>query len=176
MRSWILYRPFILSVLAITVFAAALWHSREPIRPPGLSKKAKPVNWLREFGRIDPPPFDGSALADIEEDAELQFQAAMSFYSRGAYASAVPALRETLELDSRAVGALFYLGISLLMIGESEEGEQMLEDTIAWGDTPFLNAALYYGAKANMLLYRVDRAQAMLLDEGQSLPELFLPN
>ena len=100
----------------------------------------------------------------------------MSFYRRGAYAMAIPGLYETLALDSRAVGARFYLGICLLMTGEFEKGEQALEDTIAWGDTPYREAALYYGAKANMLLYRVDRAHAMLLDADESLPEMFMPD
>jgi tetratricopeptide (TPR) repeat protein len=171
-----LYRPTILSTLAIAVFAAALWNSRAPVRPPGLPKNAKPLNWLRELGRIDPPLFDGTGLPNIEEDAELQFQATMAFYRRGAYALAIPGLRETLAIDSRAVGARFYLGICLVMIGEVEQGEQALEDTIAWGDTPYREAALYYGAKANLLLYRASRAHAMLLDEGKSLPELLMPN
>ena len=96
----------------------------------------------------------------------------MVFYRRGAYALAIPGLRETLELDSRAVGARFYLGICLLMTGEVEAGEEMLEDTIAWGDSPYREAALTYGAKANMLMYRPDRAHAMLLDMGQSLSEI----
>ncbi len=162
-------------MLAIAVFASALWNSRVPIRAPGLSRNAKPLDWLRELGRIDPPPFDGTGHANIEEDAELQFQATMRFYRRGSYALAIPGLRESLELDSRAVGARFYLGICLVMTGEMERGEQALEDTIAWGDTPYREAALYYGAKANMLLYRADRAHAMLLDAGKSLPEMLMP-
>ena len=169
-----MYRSTILSILAIAVFAAALWTSREPIRTPGKSRKAMPLDWLRELGRIDPPPFDGAGHPNIEEDAELQFQSTMSFYRRGAYAMAIPGLRETLALDSRAVGASFYLGICLLMTGELEEGEQALEDTIAWGGTPYRAAALYYGAKANMLLYRPGRAHAMLLDAGRSLPEMLM--
>ena len=161
-------------MLAIAVFAAALWNMRAPIRPPVLSKKAKPLDWLRELGRIEPPPFDGAADANIEEEAELQFQATMGFYRRGAYAMAIPGLEEALELDSRAVGARFYLGICLLTIGETEQGEQVLEDTIAWGDTPYRDPALRYGAKANMLLYRADRAHAMLLDVGESLPAMLI--
>ena len=159
-------------MLAIAVFAAALWNSREPIRAPAISRNAKPLDWLQELARFDPPPFDGFGHAIIEEDAESQFQATMAFYRRGAYALAIPGLRETLELDSRAVGARFYLGICLLMTGEVEAGEQMFEDTIAWGDTPYHEAALTYGAKANMRMYRPDRAHAMLLDMGQSLPEI----
>ena len=166
-----MYRSATLSALAIAVFAAALWNSREPIRPPGISKNAKPLDWLGELARLDAPPFDGRADADIEEDAELQFQATMTFYRRGAYALAIPGLREALDLDSRAVGARFYLGISLLMAGELEEGEQVLEDTIAWGDTPYRELALLYGAKANLLRRRVERAHAMLLETGKGLPE-----
>ena len=163
-------------MLAIAVFAAALWNSRAPIRAPELSKNVMPTDWLRELGRIVPPAFDGAGHPNIEEDAELQFQATMAFYRRGAYALAIPGLRETLELDSRAVGARFYLGICLLMTGEIEEGEQVLEDTIAWGGTPHHDAALYYGAKANILLYRPSRAHAMLLDIGKSLPQMFMPH
>jgi tetratricopeptide (TPR) repeat protein len=159
-------------MLAIAVFAAALWNSREPIRVPGIPRNAKPLDWLRELARFDPPPFDGLGHTNIEEDAELQFQAAMAFYRRGAYALAIPGLREALDLDSRAVGARFYLGICLLMTGEVEAGEQVLEDTIAWGDTPYREAALTYGAKANLRMYRADRAHAMLLDTGESLPEI----
>ena len=163
-------------MLAIAVFASALWNSRAPIRAPGLSKSAKPLDWLRELGRFTPPPFDGTGHPGIEEDAELQFQASMAFYRRGAYSLAIPGLQETLELDSRAAGARFYLGICLLMTGEVEEGEQALEDTIAWGDTPYREAALYYGARANLLLYRPARAHAMLLDAGEGLPDMFLPD
>lgn len=166
-----MYRSVTLSALAIAVFTTALWNSREPIRPPGIPGNAKPIDWLGELARLDPPPFDGGANADTEEDAELQFQATMTFYRRGAYAMAIPGLREALELDSRAVGARFYLGICLLMTGELEEGEQVLEDTIAWGDTRYREPALLYGAKANLLLRRVERAHAMLLETGMGLPE-----
>ena len=131
-----------------------------------------PVNWLRKLSPFDAPPFDGSGHAEIEEEAELQFQATMAFYRRGAYAMAIPGLLQTLEMDSRAIGARFYLGICLLMSGDLEQGEQVLEDTIAWGDTPYRQLALTYGAKANMRLYRVERAHAMLLDTGKSLTQM----
>ena len=167
-----MYRSITLSALAIVVFASAIFTSREPLRPPGLSKNAKPLDWLQELARFDPPAYDGTVHLNIEEDAELQFEAAMAFYKRGAYAMAIPGLRETLDLDSRAVGARFYLGICLLMTGEIEEGEQAFEDTIVWGDPHYLEPALAYGAKANLMLYRVDRAQAMLLDTGENLAQL----
>ena len=164
-----MYRSILLSTLAIVVFAAALWNSKAPVRAPGLSKNAVPLNWLRKLSFFAAPPFDGSVQEEIEEDAELQFQATMAFYRRGAYELAIPGLAETLALDSRAVGARFYLGICLVMTGEVEQGEQVLEDTIAWGNTPYRELALNYGALANMQLYRVERAHAMLLDCGKSL-------
>jgi tetratricopeptide (TPR) repeat protein len=167
-----LYRSITLSVLAIAVFAYAIFTSREPLRAPGLLKNAKPLDWLQELARFEPPPYDGAKDASVEEDAELQFEATMAFYQRGAYSLAIPGLRETLELDSRAVAARFYLGICLIMTGEIEEGEQALEDTIQWGYPRYRTLALTYGAKANLKLYRVDRAQAMLLDKGESLAGL----
>ncbi len=158
--------------MAIAAFSAALWTSRAPIQPPEISKNAKSLNWLLELARLNPPPYNGAIDTNIEEDAELQFEATMAFYKRGAYALAIPGLRETLDLDSRAVGARFYLGICLVMTGEIEQGEQSLEDTIAWHDERFLKPALTYGAKANLMLYRVERAHAMLLDSGESLTGL----
>ena len=163
-------------MLAIAVFAFALWNSRAPIGAPGLSRNAKPLDWLSELARFDAPPFDATVHESIEEDAELQFQATMAFYRRGAYAMAIPGLREALDLDSRAVGARFYLGICLVLSGAVEEGEQVLEDTVAWGNTPYRIPALFYGAKANMRLYRAVRAHAMLLDTGRSLAEMLMPN
>ena len=127
---------------------------------------------MRHLSRFDPPSFDGRVHATIKDAAEAQFQATMAFYKRGAYAMAIPGLLETLELDSRAVDASFYLGICLLMTGEVEEGEQTLEDTIAWGDTPYREPALTYAAHANMQLYRADRAHAMFLDTGKSLSKM----
>jgi len=167
-----LYRSITLSTLAIAVFSGALWNSREPIRPPGLSKNAAPLNWVQELSKIAPPEFDGQLHATITEEAAEQFKATMAFYKRGACQMAIPGLMETLELDSRAIDARFYLGICLVMSGETEQGELVLEDTVAWGNTVFREPALVYGAHANLKLYRVARAHAMLLDAGESLSDM----
>jgi len=58
--------------------------------------------------------------------------------------------------------AAVYLGICLLVSGSPEEASRALGAVVALGDTPYLEGAHFYLAKASLRLNRVDEARRHL--------------
>jgi tetratricopeptide (TPR) repeat protein len=103
---------------------------------------------LAELGRFQPPTFVPSSLRGIQGDATARFQEAMKNYVQRDYRGAIPGLRAAVRLDPEAAHATFFLGISYLLTGQLEEGIRALRQTIDLGDSPYLEEAHLYLARA----------------------------
>lgn len=112
---------------------------------------------LSELAGIDPPPFKPLHLRGAESKAAGQFRAAMASYSRGDYEAAIPLLLAASKADASHAGSRYFLGICLLMINQADSALKALQETVAMGDSPYLEEARFYLAKGYL---RVDRTAA----------------
>ena len=119
--------------------------------PPAV---ARPAVALTELARFDPPRYVPPVLRGLEDDARRAVQAAMPHYARGDYRQAIAGLRKATGLDPTASDASFFLGVSLLLTGQTDAGVAELQRTVALGASPYLEEAYYYLAKG--LLQRGD--------------------
>jgi tetratricopeptide (TPR) repeat protein len=72
----------------------------------------------------------------------------MRQYTRGNYAACISGLRAALKLEPDAPDARFYLGINYLLTSNKEKAIEELRRTAELGDTPYLDGAHFYLAKA----------------------------
>jgi len=103
---------------------------------------------LAELARFDPPTYTPAVLRGPQDEATRKFRVAMKHYQQGDYARAISGLREAAKLNPKDAGALFFLGVSYLLSGQTNEGIAALQQAVALGDTPYLEEAHYYVAKA----------------------------
>jgi tetratricopeptide (TPR) repeat protein len=113
---------------------------------------------LAELARFDPPTYTPAVLRGAQDEAMRKFRAAMKHYRQGEYARAITGLREAAKLNPKDAGALFFLGVSYLLSGQTDDGIAALQQSVALGDTPYLEDAHYYLAKA--FLHKNDLAGA----------------
>jgi tetratricopeptide (TPR) repeat protein len=138
-------RPWVFAVAAAVVAVAAglgVWMRLEPtsaIRPE-----------LAELAAIVPPEYAPVRLRGSEDEAARRFREAMELYSRSDWQGALPGLRAASDLDPEAPQIAFYLGACALLAGETDEAITQLQRTVDLGDTPFLEEALFYVAKAHL--------------------------
>jgi hypothetical protein len=72
----------------------------------------------------------------------------MEHYRKRDYAGAVSGLRAAAQAEPQSVEARFYLAICLLFTNDLPAGIQLLKDVTAAGNTPYLESARFYLAKA----------------------------
>lgn len=149
-------RPWILALAAVVVVAAGLgiWMRLQPA--PG------PRAELAELAAFEPPTYVPVRLRGSEDEAARRFREAMEFYAAGDWRGALPGLRAAAALDPEAPHLAFYLGACALLAGDTDEAISALERTAALGDTPFLEEALFYLAKARLQAGEVGAARAEL--------------
>jgi tetratricopeptide (TPR) repeat protein len=104
------------------------------------------------------PALNLMALATVTPPRYLQpqwraagptvFDVAMQRYSRGDYAGATPELVVAAKADPGNSAAAFFLGICYLIENRDDEAIAQLKATIALGDSPELEEAHFYLAKA----------------------------
>jgi len=150
-------RPWVFAVAAAVVAVAAglgVWMRLEPtsaIRPE-----------LAELAAIVPPEYAPVRLRGSEDEAAGRFREAMELYAVGDWNSALPGLRAAAVLDPEAPHIAFYLGACALLAGETHEAIIQLQRTVDLGDTPFLEEALFYLAKAHLQAGDVTAARGAL--------------
>jgi anti-sigma factor RsiW len=103
---------------------------------------------LAELGRFEPPPFNSGSLRGTQDASAARFREGMTQYARGNYRAAIAGLRAAARLDPEAAHATFFLGICHVINGEYDDGVRALRQTIQLGDSPFLEEAHFYLAKA----------------------------
>ena len=102
----------------------------------------------RDLAAISPPRYEPSSLRGA--GSAPGFEAAMRRYTSGDYVGAAAALDAVLRREPTHLQALFFAAVSDLLADRSEDGMARLRQTIAAGDTPYLEEARYYLAKADL--------------------------
>jgi anti-sigma factor RsiW len=133
--------------------------SRGPGTSSGDPAPTPPVTVaLAELGRFEPPTYAPASLRGIQDEATTRFLRGMQHYADRDYRAAVADLRAAVRLDPESAHAMFFLGVSSVLTGQLDEGIRALRQTISVGDSPYLEEAHFYLAKA--FLQNHDPAQA----------------
>ncbi len=122
--------------------------SREPATSTGDPAPPPVTVSLAELGRFQPPTFAAASLRGIQDEATTRFLSGMQHYADRDYRAAVADLRAAARLDPESAHATFFLGVCYVLTGKLEEGIRALRQTIAVGDSPYLEEAHFYLAKA----------------------------
>lgn len=134
-----------------------------PATPPTQTAKSAPAGpSLSELARFDPPNYSETVLRGNQDRAMREFRLAMKRYQQSDYAGAIGALRTAVKLNPKDPGPLFFLGVSHLLANQTDDGIAVLEQCIALGDTPYLEEAHYYLAKAFLRKGEADAARREL--------------
>jgi TolA-binding protein len=124
--------------------------NRQLPAPPASASSAAPASEAFDLlARVDPPPYRASTLRATPSDPERAFRDAMKLYAQGDYRAALPALQSAAALDA-AAGPHFYLGICQLVAGDASGAAAEFERVIALGDSPYLEKAQFFLAKARL--------------------------
>ena len=94
-------------------------------------------------------------MRDVPDEATARFLRGMEHFRKADYMNAVEDLRRAAESDPDAAHIRFFLGVTHLMLGQDDAAIDRLRATIALGDSPYLEEAHWYLAKA--LLRRNNR-------------------
>lgn len=160
------------AVLVIAAAAVLWWQLGRPGRPQGGEKATSPS--LLMLAGIKPPIYIPPALRGAQDEAAERFRAGMMLYQEGRYDAAIPDLEAASDLNPEGPGIRFFLGICLLLTGQTEAGIGELRTTISLGESVYLEEAHFYLGKA--LLGRGDVGRAKdefnwVLERGDSLKE-----
>ncbi len=119
---------------------------------------------LLALARVEAEPYEPFLLRGGSEadPADAALQEGMSYYDLGRYADAIAPLREAHgRLPDRA-DIRYYLGLDLLLAGETGEGTRLLEP-LALGEGPFRDRAALHVACGHILAGRPERARSFLI-------------
>ncbi len=151
-RFWIAIYSFTAFIMAVAV-GVFMWLASESRKEAGLGRTANarpsitghvPEERYELLARFVPPDYQSkSGTAEPPE-----FQQAIGRYLKGDDAGAIPGLRATVQATPDSVEARFYLGICLLLTNDRAGGLEQLRRVVAAGNTPYLERARYYLAKA----------------------------
>jgi TolA-binding protein len=125
---------------------------------PASDNPAAAVARLAELSKVDPPEYLPLTLRS-EDEARVRFEAGMAAYARGDYQTAAAALEQVVSLQPSNARALFFLGVTHLMLDRPESAVAFLQRCIDAGDSAYQEDARYFLAKA--LLRKGDRQGAM---------------
>jgi tetratricopeptide (TPR) repeat protein len=84
---------------------------------------------------------------DTDDEAEIQYRAAVVFYRQGRWEYAIPAFAETVDYDDDRHDARFYWAACLVLTGRDAEAqpllEELLETPLEMDARPLLARVLY---------------------------------
>jgi tetratricopeptide (TPR) repeat protein len=131
-------------------------------QPRGTEPTVAPEPSLEQLARVDPPRYEPPTLRGTPDEATARFQRGMERYRKADYRGAVDHLRAAAELAPDAAHIRFFLGICHLMLGQDNAAIDRLRATIALGDSPYLEEAHLYLAKAFLRRQDLDAAETQL--------------
>lgn len=164
-RFWIGIYGFtaFIMLVAVSVFGWLAWSSHDE---PGVGRVAGPRPQLVAASISDE---QYTLLANFpapeyvaERRAPKAFRDAMELYAKGDFKGAAPQLQTIANANPDFAAARFYLSVSWLLSGDHISGIQELRDLIAQGNTPYLERAQFYLAKALLGEHDAPRAQTQL--------------
>ncbi len=121
-----------------------------PAAPAATPPGSAPVMALPELARVEPPPYIPLSLRGRRDEAAGRFEAAMRRYRDGDYAGAISELSAAARLRPNSANIVFFLAICQLLTGQLDVAIAGLQNTVALGESPYLEEAHYYLAKARL--------------------------
>lgn len=122
---------------------------------------------VRELGAVaQPPVYLGVSVRAASEQGTRMFATGMRAYTDARYTDAVTDLRGARSSGVQGPAATFFLGASLLMLGDATSAVEELARVIAMGQTQYRAEAHYYRAKA---LLRLNRRSDALTELEQAI-------
>jgi TolA-binding protein len=117
---------------------------------------------LSVLARVEPPLYIPATLRGPTSEAAERFRAAMARYSEGNYTAAIPDLRAATTLKPDVAQYTFFLAICQLLTDRVDSAVASLRRTIALGNSPYLEEAHFYLAKARLRQGDIPAARAEL--------------
>lgn len=149
------YAVWALAASLMIVFAGTLVWKLAPggkaAEPVTTARVETPRNPWAELGKFEAPVYRESRLRGEGGNAGRDFHAAMAMYQQGHFAQAVPLLRAVEEANPSDVKAIFLLGVSQILAGDTDTGLDTLRRVDAMGLTAYQEEARFYQAKALLL-------------------------
>lgn len=105
-------------------------------------------------GVAEPPAYAGLAVRGTVGRGGTIFDGAMTEYSARHFATAAEGLRAALAAGQDSIPTEFFLGASLLFTGDARGAADAFDHVVAKGDSPYLDEAQLYQAKALLRLGR----------------------
>ena len=118
--------------------------------PPSSQSGAQAELLWSQLGAIEPPAYSPLRLRSNATDAQREFRSAMALYAAKNYAEAASGLRRAVALPGAPVDARFYLGVCELQTGRVQDAAAAFERVIAFGESPYLEDAHFFLAKARI--------------------------
>ena len=158
-----------LAAAAILVLAVGVIQeppSRSPIDSPAAPADIAlpttvPTVDLQRLGAIVPPPFTPPRLRSASE-ARRVFLSAMEAYSAGNYADAAAALEQAVRAEPALPAPHFFLGVSYLQLDRRSEAVEHLRAVSRLGESPYLEDAHFFVAKASIRSGDIEAARREL--------------
>jgi TolA-binding protein len=100
-----------------------------------------------------------SAFSSTEGPGRAFFQQGMLAYAEGHYEDAARQLEKSVQIQPRAVGANFYLGVCRLLQGHPSESVAPLKEVLAAPASSFTQSAHFYLAKAHLQMSHLEDAE-----------------
>lgn len=124
----------------------------EPTGSPSRETDGRAKATFEQLAQVEPPPYQLATLRGPSDEATRRFAVGMVQYRKANYTNAVHDLVAAKRLDPNGADISFFLGVSELMLGHLDVAIDSLQDTIALGDSPYLEDAHFYLAKAFLRL------------------------
>jgi hypothetical protein len=135
----------------------------QPSPAPATGQTTRPASPsavpIAVLARVDPPIYLPLSLRGPRDEAAERFGTAMTRYAEKDYAGAIPDLRAAVGLNPKAPHALFFLAICELLTSHIDPAVEGLQKTIALGESPYLEEAHFYLAKARLRQNRLQDAR-----------------
>jgi tetratricopeptide (TPR) repeat protein len=161
------------AAVAVLVIGVSTWlREKGPVtrsvqtpvqQAPARQQPVEPsVPSLSELTQVQPPPYVPATFRGPEDEARRQFRQAMQLYSKGDFQAAISGLRSASKLDPKAPDISFFLGVCYLLTGRPDTAINHLRATVPLGDSPYLEDAHFYLAKAYIQKRNLDAARGEL--------------
>ena len=116
----------------------------------GLPSTAPRID-VDRLGAIEPPAFTPPRLRSSDaSESRRAFVAAMEAYGRGDYGGAIDGLEEAVRADGAFPAAHFFLGVCYLQLDRPLEAIEHLREVTRLGESPYLEDAHFFLAKASI--------------------------
>ena len=121
---------------------------------------------------MGPPPYKPVTVRGAIDEASELFRAAMQHYVEGDYVTAIEGLQAAARLKPGAPDISFFLGICYLLMEQPDLASEHLAKTVAFGNSPYLEEAHFYLAKAYLRKGDIGGAEKELIRAVQLRGEL----